>query len=61
MKADKSGGRLLAPVPPLRESASGFTGALASAHRLPWGEAWRVAAKGKRCFKHTQSKRWRDF
>jgi hypothetical protein len=42
-------------------SASGFTGALASGHRLPWGEPWRVAAKGKWCCKHAQSKRWRDF
>ena len=42
-------------------SASGFTGALASRHRLIQSEAWRVAAKGKRCCKHAQSKRWRDF
>jgi len=55
MRADKSGDRLLAPVPPLRESASGFTGALVSGYRRPGGEAWRVAAKGKRCFKHTHS------
>ena len=42
-------------------SASGFTGALALGLRLPWGEGGRVAAKGKRCFKHTHSKRWRDY
>jgi hypothetical protein len=40
---------------------SGFTGALASGHRLPWGEGWHVAAGEKRCFKHAQSERWRDF
>jgi len=42
-------------------TASGFTGALGSGNRLHWGEAWHVALKGKRCFKHAHSKRWRDF
>jgi hypothetical protein len=36
-------------------SASGFTGALASEHRLPWCEGRHAAADGRRCFKHTHS------
>ena len=35
LKAGKPSVGLLAPVPPSRESPSGFTGALASGHRLP--------------------------